>query len=334
MFKFALKLVAGFACLALLIWFNFIDFSTLARAVDHPAYTLAAFILLLLTVPLAAWRWLLLLRGVDANGTLAWSLSTTFVSQFFNTFLPGAYGGDLVRFGLAVKANGGKAGQIFFTIFIDRLAGLVALLLFAIGVLPFLPVGHYVNLVTLSGILFVGLACGFAVALIAGEAIARLVEKLPSPIGSIGAHLIRETITALRAFRHRPGLVATVVVISVVQYALVLLALIALGGAMEITSLSSAGYVVAGVWGLVANSLPVTPGGLGVGESAFAAMAAFVDKSSNPASFGNVFLASRVLSVVVSLGGLIPLLFGGVLVNRNELDAVVRQSSLREESTP
>ncbi len=314
-----LKLLVGLACLALLAHLGAIDIDMLARVTVYPEYLFIAFSLLASTVPIAAWRWLTLLRGARIDQTFKWCLSTTAISLLFNTFLPGAYGGDLVRLALAsrTQTKSGEMSQIIFSVVVDRLSGLAALLVFAITVLPLLPIQNHQNLIWISTILTMGLICGVFIAIKAGDWVADLIEKMPTPIGPVGARFVRGTLSALRSYIDRPALLVGVLIISLVQYALVLAALAILGRAMEINDLSAVGYVVAGVWGLVANALPVTPGGLGVGESAFASMAAFMSNNhSATAGYANVFLASRVFSVLISLGGLFPLIFGKISVKR------------------
>ena len=92
------------------------------------------------TVPISAFRWWVLLRGLAFRLSLTWSISTSFVSIFFSTFLPGAYGGDLVRLAIAVRAAGkGTLNRLTFSVIADRLAGLMALLILAVALVPLLP---------------------------------------------------------------------------------------------------------------------------------------------------------------------------------------------------
>jgi uncharacterized membrane protein YbhN (UPF0104 family) len=83
---------------------------------------------------------------------------------------------------------------------------------------------------------------------------------------------------------------------------------------MSFNALPISGYAVAGVWAMIANSLPLTPGGLGVGEAVFAQIAAALETVTTGASYANVFLAMRILTALVTVLGLLP-----YLAQRSEL---------------
>jgi len=329
MLKFFLKLAIGIGCIALLIYSGAIDFNILIHGISNYSYIFIALALLALTVPMAAYRWNILLRGQGISLSLGWAMSTTFISQFFNTFLPGAYGGDIVRMALATRATARPMKQLVFSVVVDRLSGLVALLLLAIAVLPALPVENHQRLIWASFALTIGMGGVVCIALITGDAIASLIGKLPAPFGTMGASLIRDVVNALQSYVSRPQLLMTVVGISLLQYVLVLFALLMIGEAMGISGLSLVGYIVAGIWGLVANALPVTPGGLGIGEGAFAKMAAIMARDSDALGYGTIFLVMRVLSIMVSLGGLFPLVFGNVALRPK-----ITESGLAEGHVP
>ena len=264
---FLVKLVIGVVGLIILWKFGSIDFAVLARAADHPGLLAIAFLCLLATVPIAAFRWWLLLRGLRFEAGFSWTLSTTFISLFFHTFLPGAHGGDLVRVAMAYRATGEGLNRLTFSVITDRLTGLIALLLLGLGTLPVLP-GNYANRLAWIAAIAIGvLAAAIVIAVSTGDLFASMFAKLPDPVGPVLAHIVRELVGALRAYLAQPLLLAVAIVISVAQYTLVLAALGVLGRAMRFEGLSWSAYVIAGAWSLVANSLPVTPGGIGVGEA-------------------------------------------------------------------
>lgn len=307
---FLIKLVVGIAGLVILVEFGSIDFAVLQKAADHPGSLALAFLCILATVPIAALRWWMLLKGLQFGLSLPWAFNTTLTSLFFHTFLPGAYGGDLVRLALAYRATGGSLNRLTFSVIVDRLMGLIALLLLGLAVLPALPLTYASRL---GWVAFFAAAAGFAclaAALTTGDLAARLAERLPRPVGSKLAHVIRELLAALRAYMARPSLLITGIVISVAQYVMVLAALYLLGTIMQFNQLSWTGYVIASIGALVANSLPITPGGLGVGEAAFDHFARVLATSSvGDAGFGTVFLAMRMLTITIGVIGVLPWVF-------------------------
>lgn len=303
------KLIVGIVALVILVKFGSIDLTVLMRAADRPGLLVIAFLCLLATVPIAALRWWMLLRGLQFSFTLPWAMSTTFVSLFFHTFLPGAYGGDLVRLAMAYRAAGSRLNHLTFSVVIDRLTGLIALMILGLAMLPALPAAYANRFEWVAAVAVATGVAGLVVALRSGDLLARLVERLPAPVGPALARIVREMVAAIRVYLAQPGLLCSVIAISLLQYTLILSALIVLGKAMQFDGLSLPGYVIAGVWSLVANSLPITPGGIGVGEAAFAHVAGALATSSAGTGFGTVFLAMRVLSITIGIVGLLPWVF-------------------------
>lgn len=302
-----LRLGLGGAALAALGYSGALGTQGLSAAAARPDLLVAAFLALLATVPLAGFRWWLLLRGLQFRLGAGWAVSTTFIGTLCNTFLPGAYGGDLVRVGLAYRAEGAGLNRIAVSVLVDRLSGLVALLGLGLALLPALPGAPQGRLAAIAaGALLVG-AAGIAIGLAFAAPITALLARLPGRVGTLASHIAREVFAALRAYVRRPAVPVLAVAISAVQYVLVLLAIIAVGRAMAFDALSAPGYAVAGVWSLVANAIPITPGGIGVGEAAFAQAARLLEAAPSGAPYATVFLAQRVLSALVGALGVIPL---------------------------
>jgi uncharacterized membrane protein YbhN (UPF0104 family) len=304
-----LRTAAGLLVLALLIYFGRIDLAVLRQTLEHPALLLFAAALLLAAVPIAAVRWWVLIAALDFPMGFRWALQTTFISNFFNVFLPGTLGGDMVRVLLARRAAHGGMSRLAFTVMADRLSGLAALMVLALCVVPALPARFHepAYLLPLAAAC-VALPGGIAVGILAGAPLANLLARLPAPLGPRLAHAVREVLAAVRAYAGRWSVLAWALALSLLQFILVLSSLIALGMAMSFDRLPPSGYVIAGVWSIIANFLPLTPGGLGVGEAAFAQIAAALESGPSGASYGNVFLAARILTILISVVGVLPYL--------------------------
>jgi uncharacterized membrane protein YbhN (UPF0104 family) len=110
--------------------------ATLASA--DPLYLGAAFLLFVLSLGLRAYRWFVLLQGLDPCVPFGRLLRLYFVGQFFSQFLPSGYGGDVVR-ALELTQDTQPSAAIG-TVLLDRATGL--LVNFGIGliVLPFVAV--------------------------------------------------------------------------------------------------------------------------------------------------------------------------------------------------
>jgi uncharacterized protein (TIRG00374 family) len=325
---FYIKLLVGVAGLAILVHFGAIDPSVLMQGMERPGLLAIATGCLLATVPLAAARWWMLLNGLSFRVGFGWSLKTTFISLFFHTFLPGAYGGDFVRVAIAYRVTRSGLNRVVFSVLTDRLTGLIALLLLSFAVVPFLPRVYAERVEIVAAVALVCGVIGLAVLLFAGDAFKAQLAHLPGAVGRTLAHICGEMLMALRAFLARPMVLVAAILLSVIQYAFVLAAMIVLGKAMHFDGLSLAGYVIAGTWSLVANAIPLTPGGLGIGEAAFGRLASLL--AAGGTGYGTVFLAMRVLSIGVGVLGVLPW-----LLSRSDLKSgitAVRRAEMAERS--
>ena len=89
----------------------------------------ASLLCVLLTILLGVARWRLVLEVQGLH--LPWGRATgiTFVAQFFNSFLLGSTGGDVIKALYAARETHHKKTEAVVTVFVDRLLGLWAMLL-------------------------------------------------------------------------------------------------------------------------------------------------------------------------------------------------------------
>src|SRR4029453_3019072 len=88
-------------------------------------------VLMAMTIVLGVVRWRMVLRvhGLDLPWSRAGEISL--VAHFFNSFLLGATGGDLLKAYYAARETHHKKTEAVVTVLVDRLLGLFAMLLFA-----------------------------------------------------------------------------------------------------------------------------------------------------------------------------------------------------------
>src|SRR5213593_3485428 len=90
-----------------------------------------------LTILLGVVRWRMVLHVHGIHLSLGRSSEISFVAHFFNSFLLGSTGGDLMKAYYAARETHHKKTEAVVTVFVDRLIGLWAMLLFAtIMILP------------------------------------------------------------------------------------------------------------------------------------------------------------------------------------------------------
>jgi uncharacterized protein (TIRG00374 family) len=139
--------------------FQYIDFQQLIAilAKSHGGYILIAFIFQLGSTYLAAYRWRLIMRRLVFEEPVSFYVKSYFKGTFFNQVLPGSIGGDAVRM-IELARMGYNKKDAFYGIFVDRVIGLVGLLVLNIianlafpGIFP-QWLYELINLITLGGI--------------------------------------------------------------------------------------------------------------------------------------------------------------------------------------
>jgi uncharacterized protein (TIRG00374 family) len=164
-----------------LVWSNM-------RTMD-PAWILAAIICFFPVILIVSWRWRMLLsvHGVHLSYWRIFEL--TMISQFFSAMGVGTTGGDVIKIFYAARAIPQRRAAVAFTIIVDRVIGLVALLLFGVALsipnLGLLLSHHNTRVATLTFYLFAlgGVVASFLACIgpfiLKIQTLRSLVKKLP-----------------------------------------------------------------------------------------------------------------------------------------------------------
>ncbi len=95
-------------------------------------WLLAAFLVFSPVMLIVSWRWRLLL-GVHGVHLRYWRVfELNMIGQFFSAFLVGTTGGDFVKIFYVARAVPERKAAVAFTVVVDRVVGLVALLFFGV----------------------------------------------------------------------------------------------------------------------------------------------------------------------------------------------------------
>jgi hypothetical protein len=302
-----LKLAVGVALLGALLVFGRIDFRALSALVDAPYSVVVALLLLLVTIPLAAVRWGLVLRALELPIPLVPLLHFVAIGTLSNTFLFGPAGADAIRGVYAWRVLGRGSGRIAASILVDRIFGLVGLtslaLCFAVlnwDLMSRVPALH--ALATSLLVAFVGCGLGAVVLLAAPRFTRNLERRLAAwPRMAALAINIRNLVVMLRT---APLALAGALMLAVAVHVANIGALLVLARALGIGILDSGQYVFAGSLALVTNALPLTPNGIGIGEAAFDQICRWLEPVATGAAYSSIFFAYRAATIVASLSGL------------------------------
>ncbi|MCB0007317.1 MAG: flippase-like domain-containing protein [Anaerolineales bacterium] len=154
-----------------------------------------AFVLVLISLVLRAYRWLLLLRGLGTKLRFGRLVELYFVGSFFNAFLPAGLGGDAIR--IIEVAHDVPADIAAGTVIVDRMSGLMMQFLVVLIVLPFRPDNFPSSLTwLLTGVSLVGLVGGMV--LLEGSLIRRFGRFLPAKLSPVGEGPIAKLLAAVQ----------------------------------------------------------------------------------------------------------------------------------------
>ncbi len=218
-----------------------------------------------------AWRWKLLLDAQGLRLPFSRVLSLFFVGHFFNSFLFGATGGDVVKAWYITREMPGSRTEAVTTVFLDRIMGLLALVLLSSGIMlarlrfflgsPVLRLALVFNLALLAGAL-VFLAVAFGRDWLERWAWFKRLESRAA-IGRV----IRRAFVAGRGTLRNGPLVLKTGALSILNHVNLVVCAWLLGRALEVEASFGGFLTVFPVINAIA-AVPVTPGGLGTREGA------------------------------------------------------------------
>ncbi|MGY8652009.1 MAG: lysylphosphatidylglycerol synthase transmembrane domain-containing protein [Verrucomicrobiia bacterium] len=241
-------------------------------SVVHPlAYAVSLFFMGL-TLLLGTMRWRMALAAQGLNLPFSRAVEISLIAHFFNSFLLGSTGGDLLKAYYAARETHHKKTEAVTTVFVDRLIGLFSMLLFA-AFLMILNRSLIVNqdMIAALSVTIVGMlvACGFLVYLAfwgrnSGKEslLSKWLQKLPK-----GDYLERSLRSCRVIGKQRGFLIKALALSMALNLALVLqFAAVAYGLGLSV-SFTTLMFIVPAI--ICISALPLTPSGLGVREHLF-----------------------------------------------------------------
>lgn len=276
--------------------------SPILSSITNSQFILAAILLQLGSTLLAAYRWSLIMQALEFNQTFLFYLASYFKGAFFNQALPGSIGGDAVRI-LELGGLGYSKKEAFFGIFIDRIVGLVGLLILNLGANLFtndiLPswLFHLINTICIGGIL------GFTLLI--------LLRKIKWLRNYRATRLFADLSHRFRQVYANKKSIILQISLSIIIHFLSILSLYTLARAIGIT-LPLTLFLVAVPPVFLLTIIPISLAGWGVRESAMVGIFVLVGVSKE--SILSVSILYGIMLIVASLPGLLVWIKGKRLV--------------------
>ena len=285
---------------------------TMLRQSDKPRLLLG---LLMVSViyPILVVRWWLLMRTRGMDVTMWKAFRLTMVGNFFNFCIPGTTGGDLVKAYYAAKGSGRRADAVM-TVIVDRVCGLLGLLMLAGLAGLFMlhddvarQITAYIWLIWLG--ILLGSCVYFSRRLRALLRVDRLLSLLPAKglLGSIDE--------AAMAYRGHLLVVAGVISMGVVLHLMLVCATATAGYALGMDSSIGLLLIVIPVTFLV-GAVPIAPQGLGVME--VFAVTMLNSPLASPNQIIGMLMMVRAYQLAYSLLGSVFLLKGEIHLHPQE----------------
>ncbi len=220
-----------------------------------------------------AQRLRLLLRSQQVALPFTRALRFCLTAVPFSYVVPGGVGGDVMKIASLAGERTGRGVELAAVVLVDRITGLVSLLLVALAAAllsdSFATAPAPLRAAALAAAL--GLAAAAAGLLLAWSPMVRATGvyrfvTLRAPWHRVAAR----GLDALYAFRDHKDALAGALAMTMAGHTL-LVGFFVLGASVVMAAVPAGTVGWVALLSLVANVLPLTPGGLGVGEAAFAA---------------------------------------------------------------
>jgi uncharacterized protein (TIRG00374 family) len=282
----------------------------------HLQFLLIGAVVYTCSVLLTLLRWYFLVRAQDLPFKVSDALRLGMVGFFYNTFLPGSVGGDVIRAAVLAREQSRRTVAVA-TVIMDRAIALWGLIWFvallgsafwAAGMLDGPGEGPAKMIVKTAGIIVgvtaaIWVALGFLPQRRANRFAARL-ERIPKIGGSV-AELWR----AVWMYRLRPKSIALTLALSWVGHVGFVLSFYCFActllwdGANAIPTVTEHFLIVP--IGLVIQAVPLFPGGVGIGEAGFGGLYALLAGEGAKPNGVLGSLVQRVICWVIGLAGFV-----------------------------
>ncbi len=300
------------------------------HAVSPGAYALSLlFMGAILLVGTLRWRLALGAQGLELPLIRATEISL--IAHFFNSFLLGSTGGDLLKAYYAARETHHKKTEAVTTVFVDRLIGLFAMLFFAVAMAT--PCRSLITGHELTGLIFLTVLAMFGASSVLvflafwgrssneGSVLQGWLRRMPR------GEYLEKSLQSCRMYGRHPAFLIQSLGLSMLLNLLCVLqfATLAHGLGLDI-SISVLMFIVPSI--ICISALPITPSGLGVREHLFV----------GALSAGAISIDGKLglsLSLLAFSGSLVWSVIGGVvyvnLKDSQHLDEVTHDHSKPED---
>ncbi|MEW6744735.1 MAG: lysylphosphatidylglycerol synthase transmembrane domain-containing protein [Planctomycetota bacterium] len=276
-------------------------------------------------------RWYYLLKWQGLSTTFKTVLRINCIGLFFNCFMPGAVGGDIVKAFYVAKENTANRTRAIVTIIIDRIMGFETLMLVAFVALiaNYRVMSSNIHLKGLGLLvaLYIGISIVAAAAVFSRRVkrfllwigVKKLVTMLPKK------EILFKIYDAFHIYANQKQRLLKAMAITIPLDLLNIYMFYTIGREMGESAVAATSYFTAVPVGLLMLALPVAPAGIGVGQAAFHQLFEWFGADSGQIG-ATIITVYQIITITVNMGFVVVYLW-----NKKEVQAAVRAA--REEAS-
>ncbi|MEE8142391.1 MAG: lysylphosphatidylglycerol synthase transmembrane domain-containing protein [Planctomycetota bacterium] len=278
-----LKILIGVALITVLVVSERLELHRLLAIRERWGLFLAAQVVFLCSLFTTIVRWQLLLRALDVPTRFMEVLRLGWIGLLFNQVIPGTTGGDVVKGYYIARECPERRAEAVLSVVLDRVIGLTALMLVGgvallVNRQQILENAFLTQVGWLLAVLVVVLLGGGA--LLAWESfwrqpwIQRLLQRIPF------RNVVSSLARALWTLRGKRKILCWTLGLSIVNHFGIVFTHVLLAASLLGETPSLAAYFFLIPVGQLAFALPISPGGLGIGELVYDSLFTQMDQSS------------------------------------------------------
>jgi uncharacterized protein (TIRG00374 family) len=282
---------------------------------------------LYLQVAINSWRWNVLNSALGFGIRYREAFSLSMIGLLFTVVIPGSVGGDVIKAYYVGTRVPNRRAHAFTTILMDRYLGLLSLLtLGTAGVCwnyrVILTNKVMTTLATFVVVAFVGASLGLMAAVLFSTQVTGLLRRFVGRVPLVG-HAVKSC-EALEAFRAKPGVLLIGVLMSLPCHLIACLGMRVAMGMVGAGEMPLERFLLIVPLGLISTVIPLSPGGVGIGQAAFYGLCEALSPGAGPAA-SNAFTVYQTLQLAVYLSGFVSYLshkHGDVIPQAQEAEVI------------
>ncbi len=311
----AIKIILSLVILWFLAHTSKLDFSLLKELIYSPALLTATIFIYFSVVMTSAWRWYQLNKVQNLPLNFSNTIIPTYLGIAFNNLLPGGVGGDFFRCYFLFKKIPNQKSAVMLSILFDRITGLMGVFVAAC-----LAIIYHFNIISQSNAFLYFCILASIGILVLSLAFIFLPKRvgLSTWLDNKFSHKkwlapLLSALEAIRLYRNSKIVILKCLVASLSIQVLIALTCMMIAKMMHFPAIAFSDYVLAVAITQIVNLIPITPGGFGIGEAAFANILMFLNPGVT-ATYATIFLAYRIVGIIAYLPGLAIFVFDSRIV--------------------